>query len=131
MNYLKMNGLSFDVDVALGSVEESFNVLDGSNAGRVLSGKMQRDVIGTFIGHKVTLFSKGDDIAFDALWSYLVAHSVDDFVLLEAADNQSSISYEAYYTAGKRKLRSAERDTANHWDEIEINFVPIDPQVKP
>lgn len=130
MNYCKINGQAFDVTVAISDIEETFNVLDGENAGRVMTGRMVRDIIGTYIGHKVTFFSGKDQKDFDALWDYLVAHSVDDSVQLEAADGQKSISYEAYYTSGTRTLKSA-ADGVNVWDEIEINFVPMDAQVKP
>ena len=130
MNYLRINNQPFDVTVAISSIEESFNVLDGENAGRVLSGKMVRDIIGTYIGHKVTFFNGKSRADFDALWDYLIAHSVDASVLLEAADGQSSLSYQAYYTSGTRSLRTA-ADGVNQWDEIEINFIPMDAQVKP
>lgn len=130
MNYCKINGQSFDVTVAISGIEETFNVLDGSNAGRVMSGRMIRDVIGTYIGHKITFFNGKSNADFDALWDYLIAHSVDDYVNLEAADGQTSLSYQAYYTSGTRSLRSA-ADGTNVWDEIEINFVPMDAQVKP
>lgn len=130
MNYCKINGQSFDVTVAISDIEETFNVLDGSNAGRVMSGRMIRDVIGTYIGHKITFFNGKSNADFDALWNYLIAHSVDDYVNLEAADGQTSLSYQAYYTSGTRSLRSA-ADGTNVWDEIEINFVPMDTQVKP
>ena len=129
MNYLRINDHPFDVTVAISYIEEYFNVLDGENAGRVLSGKMVRDIIGTYIGHKVTFFNGKSRSDFDALWDYLIAHSVDDSVLLEAADGQSSISYQAYYTSGTRTLRTAS-DGVNQWDEIEINFIPMDAQVK-
>lgn len=130
MNYCRINGQAFDVTVAILNIEETFNVLDGENAGRVMTGRMVRDIIGTYIGHKVTFFSGKSQKDFDALWDYLVAHSVDDSVQLEAADGQKSISYEAYYTSGTRTLKSA-ADGVNVWDEIEINFVPMDAQVKP
>lgn len=130
MNYCKINGQSFDVTVAISDIEETFNVLDGANAGRVMSGRMIRDVIGTYIGHKITFFNGKSNADFDALWNYLIAHSVDDYVNLEAADGQTSLSYQAYYTSGTRSLRSA-ADGTNVWDEIEINFVPMDAQVKP
>lgn len=130
MNYCKINGIDFDVTVAIGDIEENFNVLDGENAGRVMSGRMVRDVIGTYIGHTITFFNGKNQEDFDALWDYLIAHSVDDSVMLEAADGQSSIAYEAYYTSGTRKLRAA-ADGVNEWDEIEINFIPMDAQVKP
>lgn len=130
MNYVKINGVSFDATVAISDIEETFNVLDGENAGRVLTGSMVRDVIGTYIGHKITFFSGKSPKDFDALWSYLIAHSVDDSVQLEAADNQTSISYRAYYTSGTRKLGRV-TDGVNYWEEISVNFIPIDPQVTP
>ena len=40
MNYAKINGKLFDTKVAISDYEEYFNVLDGDNAGRALSGKM-------------------------------------------------------------------------------------------
>lgn len=132
MTYVKINGQSFDVNVAISDLEESFNTLDGQNSGRVMSGRMIRDIIGTYIGHKVTFFNGKSNEDFDALWDYLVAHSVDDSVMLEAADGQSTISYEAYYTSGTRKMRQADRDNGvNYWDELEVSFVAMDAQVKP
>lgn len=132
MTYVKINGISLDVDVAISSVEETFNVLDGENTGRVKSGRMVRDIIGTYIGHKVTFFNGKSNEEFDRLWDYLVEHSVDDSVQLEAADGQSSIAYEAYYTTGTRRLSDGSvNDGVNKWDELEVSFVPMDAQVKP
>lgn len=132
MTYVKINGVSFDVDVAISTIEETFNVLDGENAGRVKSGRMVRDIIGTYIGHKVTFFNGKSNEDFDRLWDYLVEHSVNDFVQLEAADGQSSIAYEAYYTTATRRLsESSVNNGVNKWDELEVNFVPMDAQVKP
>lgn len=130
MNYCKINGTSFDVTVSISDYEENFNVLDGENAGRVMTGRMVRDIIGTYIGHKVTFFNNGNTASFDGLWDFLIQHSVDDSVTLEAADGQTSISYEAYYTSGTRRLKRASGGV-NLWDELEINFIPMDAQVKP
>lgn len=130
MNYCKINGQAFDVSVSISDYEENFNVLDGNNAGRVMTGRMVRDIIGTYIGHKITFFNNGNVTAFDDLWDYLVAHSVDDSVMLEAADGQTSISYEAYYTSGTRRLKRASSGV-NFWDELEINFIPMEAQVTP
>ena len=130
MSYCKINGTEFDVTVSISSYEENFNVLDGSNAGRVMSGRMIRDIIGTYIGHSITFYNNGNNAAFDALWEYLKAHSVDDCVLLEAADGQSTISYEANYTSASRKLRRV-YNGVNYWDALDVNFIPMDPQVTP
>lgn len=130
MNFVKINGIAFDVTVAISDIEESFNVLDGDNAGRVMSGGMTRDIIGTYIGHKITFFNGKSNEDFDALWDYLVQHSVDDYVHLTAADGQSTIDYNAYYTSGTRRIRKSENGV-NYWDELEVSFVAMDPQVVP
>lgn len=134
MNYVRINGISYDVNVAISEYEETFNVLDGENAGRgAKSGRMIRDIIGTYIGHKVTFFSKGGSVgnaAFDALWDDLLALSVEDSVKLEVADGQKQIAYEAYYTSGSRKLKRVV-DGVNYWDELSVSFVPMEAQIAP
>ena len=50
--------------------------------------------------------------------------------MLEAADGQTTISYEAYYTSASQDIEKAE-DGVNYWGEIEVNFIPMDAQVKP
>lgn len=131
MSYIKLNGREFDADVAISSYNRNFSVLDGENAGRALAGRMVRDIIGTYIGHKIRVFRRGDNYAgLDEFWDYLVEHSVDDSVMLEAADGQTTISYEAYYTTGSQDIEEVVNGV-NYWGEIEINFVPMDAQVKP
>ena len=131
MSYIKLNGIEFDADVAISTYNRSFNVLDGDNAGRVLSGRMIRDVIGTYLGHKITVFRRGDNYeGLDTFWDYLYQHSVDDIVMLEAADGHTTISYEAYYTSVSQDMEKVE-GSVNYWGEIEVSFVPIDAQVKP
>lgn len=130
MNYIKLNGVEFDADVAISAYNRNFKVLDGPNAGRVLTGRMIRDVIGTYLGHKITVFRRGDDYAgLDEFWEYLYQHSIDDSVLLEAADGQKTISYQAYYTSASQDIEKVEKGV-NFWGEIEVNFIPIDAQLK-
>lgn len=134
MNYVRINGISYDVNVAISEYEETFNVLDGENAGRgAKNGRMIRDIIGTYIGHKVTFFSKGGtegNAAFETLWKDLLALSVEDSVQLEAADGQNQIVYEAYYTTGSRKLKQV-INGVNYWDELSVSFVPMEAQITP
>lgn len=131
MSYIKLNGRSFDTDVAISKYNRNFNVLDGENAGRVMTGRMVRDIIGTYIGHKITVFRRGDNYAgLDEFWDYLVAHSVDDSIMLEAADGQTTISYEAYYTSASQDIEQV-IDGVNYWGEIEVNFIPMEAQVTP
>ena len=131
MSYIKLNGVEFDADVAISAYTRSFNVLDGDNAGRVMTGRMVRDIIGTYIGHRLKVFRRGSDQAgLDKFWDYLVAHSVDGSVQLEAADGQTAIAYEAYYTSASQDLERVDGGV-NYWGEIEVNFIPMEAQVKP
>lgn len=131
MSYIKLNGVEFDADVAISSYQRNFNVLDGDNAGRVMTGRMVRDIIGTYIGHKMTVFRRGNNYeGLDNFWDYLVAHSIDDSVMLEAADGQTTISYEAYYTSGTQEIEKVENGV-NFWGEIEVSFVPMEAKVTP
>lgn len=131
MSYIKLNGIEFDADVAISAYNRNFNVLDGENAGRVMTGRMIRDIIGTYIGHKVTVFRRGNNYeGLDRFWDYLVTHSVDDSVMLEAADGQKTISYEAYYTSASQDIEQV-IDGVNYWGEIEVNFIPMEAQVTP
>lgn len=131
-SYIKLNGIVFDADVAISAYNRNFNVLDGPNAGRTIKdGVMQRDVIGTYLGHKITVFRRGDNYAgLDNFWNYLYQHSVDGSVLLEAADGQTTISYEAYYTSASQDIERVDGST-NIWGEIEINFIPIRASLTP
>lgn len=131
MSYIKLNGKEFDADVAISSYNRNFNVLDGDNAGRVMTGRMIRDIIGTYIGHKMKVFRRGSNYAgLDEFWDYLLEHSVDDSVMLEAADGQTTITYEAYYTSATQDIEFVS-DGVNYWGEIEITFIPMEAQVTP
>lgn len=131
MSYIKLNGREFDADVAISKYSRNFNVVDGPNVGRAMSGRMIRDIIGTYLGNKVTVFRRGDNYkGLDDFWNYLVQHSVDDSVQLEAADGQTTISYEAYYTSASQEIEKVSNGI-NYWGEIEVNFIPMDAQIKP
>ena len=122
---------AFDGSVAIMDITETLNVIDGEAAGRSRSGRMIRDPIGAYIGHKITCKRLGTDTqGLDRLWEWLKLHSCDDYVFLRAADGQSVIAYAAYYTTAERKLEYV-HNGVNYWGEFTISFVPIDPQVRP
>lgn len=116
MNYIKLNGTDFDVNVAISEYKRKLNILHGENAGRVMSGKMILDPIGAYLGREITFFRRGSNHrGLDALWDFLVAHSMDkEGVMLEAADGQSAISFQAYYGDTEQSIEKVE-DGVNYW----------------
>lgn len=132
MSYCKLNGIEFDVGVAISAYKRKLNILHGENAGRVMAGTMILDPIGAYLGREITFFRKGDNYAdMDALWDFLVEHSVDENgVYLEAADGQSTISYRAYYGDTEQSIEEV-RNGVNYWGEFTVSFIPMEAQVVP
>lgn len=132
MTYCKINGISFDVGVAISEYKRKLSILHGENAGRVMTGSMILDPIGAYLGREITFFRKGDKYQeLDALWDFLVKHSVDKAgVLLEATDGQTSISFQAYYGDTEQLIEKVENGV-NYWGEFKVSFVPMEAQVKP
>lgn len=132
MSYIKINGIEFDAEVAISEYKRNFNTLHGENAARVMTGSMILDPIGTYLGRNITFFRRGDNYqGLDRLWDYLVEHSLDiEGVTLEAADGQSTLSFQAYYSSSEQSIERVENGI-NYWGEFSVNFIPIHAQVKP
>lgn len=128
--FLSINGTSFDV-LGVIKVGRSFRVEEDSNADTAISGRRIRSIVGTYLAHSFEVYRDPQNVTdFDAFWDFLVAHSVDESVLLEAADGQTSVAYEAYYTASMQDLDYRNNDT-NLWGRIRVTFESIAPQVTP
>lgn len=132
MDYVKIDGTAYDVLVI--SIEESFNILYSENTGRTIStgAKMTLDPLGTFIGHNVTFKRKrGHEHEYDELFEYLMIPRYDG-ISVEIAHNQSTISYLAYVSQGKRKLKNIDANNGVvYWGEFSANFIPMEAQVIP
>lgn len=128
--YLSIDGTSFDV-LGVIKVGRAFEVKEDSNAGTAISGRCIRSIVGTYLSHTFSVYRDPSNVAdFDAFWNFLVQKSVQESVQLEAADGQTTVSYEAKYTAAKQDLEWRNNDT-NLWGRIDITFTSMEPQVVP
>lgn len=128
MNYCKINGKAYDVNVV--ELTESFNKLYTENTKRTLAaGRMFLDPIGSFISHTVTFAPMNNPAAFDELWDFLKFPHREGFAV-DIADGQSTIAYEAYTSTGSRKLSRVVNGVLL-WDTMQITFTPMEPQVMP
>lgn len=132
MSYLALNGVEFDANIAISEYKRKLNILQGPNAGRVMSGDMILDPLGAYLGREITVFRKGNNYeGLDAFWNFLVQNSVNqNGVYLEAADGQSTIAYQAYYGDTEQSLVRVQSGI-NYWGDITVSFVPMSAQVKP
>lgn len=126
----KIDGISYDVLVT--AIEENFNVLEGPNSGESLYRQREiRDLSGIKIGHTVTFAPGNDPERFDMLCSYLF-NTVREFVTIEAVHNQTTISYEAAYNTGSRRVAYINDATdTTGWDELTVEFRSIETILQP
>ena len=121
---ITMDGVTYST-LHVVSLKRSFSVLDGENAGRVESGAMQRDVIGTFYNYAVEIdpdeASKEDyDAFFDAISAPVDSHE------LVIPYGQNVLTFAAYVTQGSDELLGMY--ATNRWGNLSFNFIAMAPQ---
>lgn len=110
-------------------LQRSFSVLDGENAGRVKTGRMVRDIIGTYYNYSMELDTSEASLAeYDALYEVLSAPEDSHMLIVPYA--QGTISFEAYITNGEDSLISME-SSRNKWEGLSVNFIAMSPQRRP
>lgn len=127
ISLVKIDGVSYDVLVT--AIEEIFEVVEGDNSGVALYRQREiRDLGGVKLAHTITFAPDNDPEIFDALCSYLFG-TLREYVVLEVVHNQKTISYEAAYNTGSRRV--AHIDDVNdvvYWDELTVEFRAMETQ---
>lgn len=127
MAVFTLDGRSFNVVVT--SLQRKASVLDGQSAGRVLSGRMERDIIGTYYNYSIELDTASMSVTdYDALYEALTA-PVKSHTLV-APYGQGTISFEAYVTGADDTLKIM-TPAKNLWGDLRINFVAMEPKRYP
>lgn len=125
---IRMDGRTYDT-LHVTKLIRSFSVVDGENAGRVMSGSMQRDVIGTFYNYQVEIdpdaASRSD---YDDFYAAISA-PVDSHTLV-VPFAQTTLTFQAYVTQGQDELTLME-DEANRWENLSFSFIAMDPARTP
>lgn len=124
----KIDGISYDVLVT--AVEENPEIIEGANSGVAISRDREiRDITGIKIGHRITFDCDENPTMFDALYDHLFK-SIRPFVLLEVVHNQETITYEAAYNTGSRRVSHIDDDTNTvYWSELTVDFRPLENQI--
>lgn len=111
------------------SLERTFAVMDGENAGRTMDGAMRRDIIGTYYNYNMELTSDYSDLTeYDKLYEVLSA-PVDSHTIV-VPYGQGTLTFSAYVANGNDNLIH-KRPTFNKWNNLKINFVAMKPQRRP
>lgn len=123
MSLFTVDGRSFDVIVS--SLQRKASVLDGKNAGRTLSGRMERDIIGTYYNYTLGIDPKLMTPAdYDALYEILTAPT--DSHGLVVPYGQGTISFNAYISNAEDTLKRM--SGINLWSDLAVTFTAMEPK---
>lgn len=121
-----VDGIVYDVVVPEGGLKRSGQVLDGENAGRVKSGAMKRDIIGTYYNYSLTLETDRLNVAaYDQLYEVLSA-PVDSHAITMPY-GQETITFEAYISGVDDELKLM-GDWFNRWGGLTVTFTAMEPK---
>lgn len=127
MAIIEIDGRAYDVYLI--ELKRSASVLDGENAGRVLSGRMVRDIIGTYYNYDAKFgTSQLSPEDYDALYETLTA-PVDSHTIT-VPYGQGMKTFEAYVSNASdvlKRMSGAEK----LWGELTIKFTAMEPERRP
>lgn len=126
MSVLKIDGQSFGVSVI--SLQRKASILDGDNANRAKSGRMIRDIIGTYYNYTVgidpNLLSRSEyDALYEILTSPVESHE------LTVPYGQGEITFSAYISNVDDTLKRM--TSSNLWTDLKVNFIAMAPARTP
>lgn len=110
------------------SIKRNFEVLDGENAGRLMSGEMERDIIGTYYNFSVEV--EADDnypAEYDSFYQMISAPQPSHEITVPYG--QTTLTFNAYVTQGADELLYMVN--GNRWGGMSFNFIAMEPQRRP
>lgn len=125
MEYLfKIDGRGFS-GVGVESLKRSFRIPDGTNAGDMLSGDYERDLVGTYYDYDLVITTSDlavneYDALFEALSAPVNSHTV------EMPYGISSITFEAMIEGGDDEL--IPMDDGTWWGNLNVTIRAKKPQ---
>lgn len=127
MDVITIDNKTYKVGVT--SLKRGAAVLDGENAGRVLSGRMERDIIGTYYNYDLTFgTSTMSPTDYDAMYEVLTAPS--DYHMITVPYGQGTKTFQAYVSNASDTLKRM-TTACNLWGDLTIKFTAMEPMRTP
>lgn len=124
-NVFSIDGRYFNVFIPEGGIKRSFSVADSDKAGRVLTGRMMRDIIGTFYNYTIELSTnKLSRQEYDEL--YEILSSPEDYHSITVPYAQSTLTFDAYVTGGEDVADKTD-SSGTKWSGLSVNFIMMEP----
>lgn len=126
---LNMDGTTYRVRIVYDTLIRSFELLEGVNAGEMLSGRHERDLLGT--GYTYQMQVEPDPLCptdYDAFVDAISA-PVDSHIIIMPY-GQSTITYEAMVESGQDTYRGIVSGRTR-WRGLTVQYRYIEPQRVP
>lgn len=108
-------------------IHRNFKIKDGVNYGVMVSGRVQRDLLGTFYNYTMTIETADMDKAeYDKLYEVLSAPVESHTIIVPYG--QGTLSYQAYITDGDDDMELEEQDGSRLWGNLSVQFFAREPQ---
>lgn len=129
MSGIQMDGITYRVRARFESLEERAYLEEGINAGTMLSGDHERDLVGTYLSHALDVepdprYPADYDAFYDAIISPVPSHSI------VMPHGQSTVTYDAAVEeaahTGRGVLAGVRR-----WAGLRVEFSSIRPVLRP
>lgn len=125
----KIDGVSYDVMVPDGGLQRTASVLDGDNAGRSKSGRMIRDVIGTYYNYSLQIDTSNLNMAqYDTLYEVLTAPADSHSIVVPYG--QGTLTFEAYISNVSDSVKLM-TDGKTLWGDLSVTFTAMGPKRTP
>lgn len=121
-----------DLRVNVINLKRGFSVTDTEHSGRVKSGEMHRDIIGTFYNYTVEIEPNPSYLGdYDTF--YEIVSSPAAFHRMEFPYSQKKLTFLGYVTNGEDTLtiRKNSGKLINRWSGLSLQFVAKEPQRRP
>lgn len=123
---LTMDGTTYRVRIVYNTLVRAFSLIEGSNAGDMLSGRHERDLIGTGYTYEMGIepepqFQEDYDAFYDAISDPVDSH------IITVPYGQTTMTYEAMIESGSDTYRGV-LSTVNQWSGLVVRFRYITPQ---
>lgn len=125
---IQLDGTTYRVRVEYDTYIESFRLVEGINAGDMISNRHERDLSGTASTYEMLV--RADPrypLDFDSFFSTI--RSPVDSHLVTVYDGQGLLTYESMIQGGSRILKGTVGGI-RRWDVCPVQFVPLAPQWK-
>ena len=128
MDYLrlKMDDIVYRVRIVYDTYADTFNLLEGPNAGDMLNFRHERDLVGTAATYEMGVqpdpnFPEDFDAFYSSIRSPVNSHRIEVF------DGQETLTYDAMVTTGRRVYKGI-LGGIRQYEGAVVQFVPIQPQ---